>query len=329
MAGDLDLGQHLDLQRLGPRQNPRHVRFGVTSARSNAPTEQPRYQMPLTPHFGALPDFRRASHLQAKRFVVREMPVKPVQLQQRHQVQEPQDRLDPIEMPRAVQMLSAPAKARRVPDHPAGQVALTGLAQRHQGDAGVKQTLITATDNVDPFRPQHDLISPFRQVSVAFQRHRQPRRVKKWRKVQSPRQIIHRLQPYVAAGKAHRPQAATRRHPGRRLRHQPQPRELRHDPGRRRLNPHPGFGARQRHHPALGAQIGPQRQPRPVLRRESRLAASQNHLDLAPRRDVRQRHLGIARHRPHQRPPRTTTEGTNIEQHRIGAEMAMSEPISQ
>ena len=109
-------------------------------------------QFALTPKGGALPQKRLGRDFKPERLVIGEMPVEAVQLQQRHQVKKPQDEVDREEMPRAVQMLAAPAEAGAVGDRAAGHLPVAGFAQVQERDRGMVQTRRPTDSDSKPVR---------------------------------------------------------------------------------------------------------------------------------------------------------------------------------
>ena len=226
-------------------------------------------------------------------------------------------------MPRTIQMLAAPTKARRIPDHATGHRAPIGLPQVQKRDRPMVQPQIIGKAQHNPIGPRRDLITTLCQPPdhAQFQRHATCRKQRS--KVQPRCQIVHSLQPWVRRGEPIQPDNPLSRHPSRWLRHQFQPGEIRCHAGRGVFHPDPGFQLWQLHHPVLAAQIGPQRPPGPVARTVRRFAVGHRKAHAATRRNIRQRHFGIARNRAQQSPPadhdRGDEIGTAIDRGRNGA----------
>lgn len=114
MRGQCDPGQDGAAQRLPP---PRHLfggkRFGGAAASPDTAAKDSGDRQPLAPQGGLLPQGRGGVGFQPERLVIAEMPVETVHLAQRDQVEQPQQGVGLHEMPRANQVLAAPAKARR------------------------------------------------------------------------------------------------------------------------------------------------------------------------------------------------------------------------
>ena len=94
------------------------------------------------------------------------MPVKAVELHQRHQVQKPEDRAHLVEMPRAIKMLAAPFKARRILDHAAGQAAVMGRAQGQKRDRPVPQAGRVGVMERDPIRSDFEPVALCLEASI-------------------------------------------------------------------------------------------------------------------------------------------------------------------
>lgn len=100
-----------------PALPPRHLfggkRFGGAAASPDTAAKDSGDRQPLAPQGGLLPQGRGGVGFQPERLVIAEMPVEPVHLAQRDQAEQPQQGVGLHEMPRANQVLAAPAKARR------------------------------------------------------------------------------------------------------------------------------------------------------------------------------------------------------------------------
>ena len=128
MGGDFDLGHDLDAQGPSVLHHTADVSLGVTAATPRAATKDAGHQFAFTPEVGAV-QLWQAFKLQAEGFIIGKVPVKAVEFEHGHDVEQTQDEVDLIEMPRAVQMLATPLKARTVFDDAARNHAVVVSSQ--------------------------------------------------------------------------------------------------------------------------------------------------------------------------------------------------------